>query len=78
MNTNMNFLIVETIERDTSLAYAEDFEKALEYVKKICEEIEEEGELEGFDEDEGVAWGETPNHDNWDIKIVDVSEIQHV
>lgn len=78
MNTNMNFLIVETIERDTSLAYAESFEKALEYVKKICEEIEEEGELEGFDEEEGMAWGETPNHDNWDIKIVDVSEIQHI
>ena len=78
MNTNINFIIVETIERESYLMYAESFEEALNHVKQICEEIEYEGGLEGFNEEKGMAWGETPNHDNWDIKIIDVSEIQHV
>ena len=74
----MNFIIIETIKRDNNLFYAETLNEALDYVAKLAKEIDEDGELEGFDEESGTAWGETANHDNWDIKIVSVSEIQHI
>lgn len=74
----MNFIIVETIERDTNLFYAETLNEALDYVAKLAKEIDEDGELGEFDEETGMAWGETANHDNWDIKIISVSEIQHI
>ena len=72
------FFVVETIERDTTITYADSLESALRYVKNIAEQIKEEGELDCFDENTGLGWGETANHDNWDIQVVKEDEIEHV
>lgn len=72
------FFVVETIERNTTITYTDSIESALRYVKSIAGQINEEGELDYFDENTGLGWGETANHDNWDIKIVREDEIEHI
>lgn len=72
------FFVVETIERNTTITYAYFLESALRYVKNIAEQIKEEGELDYFDENTGLGWGETANYNKWDIKIVKEDEIEHI
>ena len=72
------FFIVETIECNTTITYAYFLESALKYVKNIAEQIKEKGELDYFDENTGLGWGKTANHDKWDIKIIKEDEIEHI
>lgn len=72
------FFVIETIERNTTISYADSLESALSYVKNIAAQIKEEGELDYFDENTGLGWGETANNDNWDVKIVKEDEIEYI